>query len=136
MHKKDLKMCLPFADIDDLRKMDERILSVPPVYDSSFDEQRGERRWQESSDMAADQGFIFDGCRDVISGRTMAGYASNSSCDRKGKKLEVADNCNGRFYLNFRLTRLLSRLLVSVRSHLGSRGNETFLIRVWKPLHS
>ncbi|KAG7029721.1 hypothetical protein SDJN02_08063, partial [Cucurbita argyrosperma subsp. argyrosperma] len=71
MHKKDLKMCLPFADIDDLRKMDERILSVPPVYDSSFDEQRGERRWQESSDMAADQGFIFDGCQDVINGRTM-----------------------------------------------------------------
>ncbi|XP_022962312.1 uncharacterized protein LOC111462800 isoform X1 [Cucurbita moschata] len=94
MHKKDLKMCLPFADIDDLRKMDERILSVPPVYDSSFDEQQGERRWQESSNMAADQGFIFDGCQDVINGRTMVGNASNSSCDRKGKKLEVADNCN------------------------------------------
>ncbi|KAL4034000.1 hypothetical protein IC575_007119 [Cucumis melo] len=113
MHKKDWKICWPFSDImDNGHKSNEPIPLVPSVFDPSFDAYQGKIHWQETSDKAADQGFLFDSCQnlgkisnsspnaskqDVISGRTiMADNVSNSSCDQKEKTLNVADrsdNC-------------------------------------------
>lgn len=118
MHKKDWKICWPFSDImDNGHKSNEPIPLVPSVFDPSFDAYQGKIHWQETSDKAADQGFLFDSCQnlgkisnsspnaskqDVISGRTiMADNVSNSSCDQKEKTLNVADrsdNCTGRFF--------------------------------------
>ncbi|XP_023002191.1 protein EMBRYONIC FLOWER 1-like isoform X2 [Cucurbita maxima] len=117
MSKKDWKSCWPFSDLGDIHKLDEHILSAPPVYDPSFDVQHRKSRWQDSSDKAA-EGFVFDNyhslghCsiaslkapkQDVIGGRTVVDNASNSSCQRSGcdekeKKLEVADYSTGTLF--------------------------------------
>ncbi|XP_022950973.1 protein EMBRYONIC FLOWER 1-like isoform X2 [Cucurbita moschata] len=117
MSKKDWKICWPFSDLDDIHKLDEHILSAPPVYDPSFDAQHRKSRWQDSSEKAV-EGFVFDSyhslghCsiaslkapkQDVIDGRTVVDDASNSSCQRSGcdekeKKLEVADYSTGTLF--------------------------------------